>query len=144
MFQKLKLKYPDTEYPSNIGQKWSIKEETELLEELDTNIDIDSIAQHHNRTIGGINARRSLIAYKMFLNKNSIEEIINKTKLDKLEIENTIEIRQKIKTNKVNQITKPITIENEMVEMKNSIKELQHTIKELVELMKAAYEFENV
>ena len=74
---------------------------------------------------------------------NEITEI-NKTKLDKLEIENTIEIRQKIKTNKVNQITKPITIENEMVEMKNSIKELQHTIKELVELMKAAYEFENV
>ena len=46
------------EYPSNMGQKWSDEEEILLLEELNNNIDIEIIAQKHNRTIGGITPTR--------------------------------------------------------------------------------------
>ena len=58
------------------------EEETLLLEELSKNIDIQLIAQFHNRTIGGINARRREIAYKLYSNNTSMEDIILKTKLD--------------------------------------------------------------
>jgi hypothetical protein len=80
----------DTEYPSNMGQKWSDEEEIILLDELNNNIDIEIIAQKHSRTIGGINSRRREIAYKMYLKNLSIEEIIRQTKLDNTSIEETI------------------------------------------------------
>ena len=82
MLQRLKMENPDKEYPSNIGLTWFEDEETILLEELNKNIDIETISQKHKRTIGGINARRREIAYKMYLKNISIEEITEKTKLD--------------------------------------------------------------
>ena len=62
---------------------------------MDNNIDIETIAQKHSRTIGGIESRRREIAYKMHLNKMPYEEIIRKTKLDYNIITQTIEKRQK-------------------------------------------------
>ena len=74
----------DTEIDlSNRGQKWTNQEETLLLEEISKNMDIELIAQSHNRTVGGINARRREIAYKLYKNDIPVEEIIVKTKLDK-------------------------------------------------------------
>jgi len=86
----VRISNEDTTYPSNMGQKWSDEEEILLLEELNNNIDIEIIAQKHNRTIGGINSRRKEIAYKMYLKNVSIEEIIRQTKLDNNSIEETI------------------------------------------------------
>ena len=71
----VRISNEDKEYPSNMGQKWSDEEETLLLEELNNNIDIEIIAQKHNRTIGGINSRRQEIAYKMYLKNVTIEKI---------------------------------------------------------------------
>ena len=82
---------PDKEYPSNHLKKWSDEEEIELLEELNKNIDIEIIAQNHNRTKGGISSRCQHIAYKMYLKNISIEEIIEKTKLDEKSINKIIE-----------------------------------------------------
>ena len=48
-------------------QKWTDEEETLLLEELNKNIDIETISQTHNRTIGGINSPHREILYKMYL-----------------------------------------------------------------------------
>lgn len=79
--QMLKIKNPDKEYPSNLGVKWGENEENTLLEELNKNIDIEIIAQHHKRTIGGINSRRREIAYKLYLDNYSITEIIEKNKI---------------------------------------------------------------
>jgi len=145
MLQWLKTKYSDKEYPSNLGQKWSDEEEILLLEELSKNIDIQLIAQYHNRTTGGINARRREIAYKLYNNNNSMEEIILKTKLDEDQIIETIKKLQNNpkKCKSVTEIKKPFSIESEIDEMKNDIKELKNTIKELVEMMKAVYEFED-
>ena len=87
----VRISNEDTEYPSNMGQKWSDEEEILLLEELNNNIDIETIAQKHSRTIGGINSRRREIAYKMHLKNVSIEEIIKQTKLDYDGIKQTIQ-----------------------------------------------------
>ncbi len=145
MLKMLKSKNPDKEYPSNTGQKWTDEEEILLLEELSKNIDIQLIAQYHNRTTGGINARRREIAYKLYNNNNSMEEIILKTKLDEDQIIETIKKRQNNpkKCKSVIEIKRPFSIESEIDEMKNDIKELKNTIKELVEMMKAVYEFED-
>ena len=141
MLKMLKSQNPDKEYPSNTGQKWTNEEEILLLEELSKNINIQLIAQCHNRTTGGINARRREIAYKLYNNNNSMDEIILKTKLDRECIREIIERRQNNNSKKITEIKKPL--ESEINEMKNDIKELKNTIKELVEMMKAVYEFED-
>ena len=144
MLQWLKTKNSDKEYPSNLGQKWSDEEEILLLEELSKNIDIQLIAQSHNRTIGGINARRKQIVYKLYSNNISIEEIILKTKLEKDQIIEIIKRRQNNPTkSEVIEIKKLFSIESEIDELKNDIKEVKNTLKELVEMMKAVYEFED-
>tara|TARA_B100000424_G_scaffold98362_1_gene73789 strand:+ start:415 stop:867 length:453 start_codon:yes stop_codon:yes gene_type:complete len=145
MLKMLKSQNPDKEYPSKTGKKWNDEEETLLLEELSKNIGIQLIAQSHNRTIGGINARRREIAYNLYINNTTMEEIILKTKLEEDKIMQTIKRRQnhhnKCKT--MTKIKHQFSIEMEINEMKNDIKELKNTVKELVEIMKAAYEFED-
>jgi len=111
---------------------------------LSKNIDIQLIAQSHNRTIGGINARRKQIVYKLYNNNISIEEIILKTKLEKDQIIEIIKKRQNNPTkSEVIEIKKLFSIESEIDELKNDIKEVKNTLKELVEMMKAVYEFED-
>ena len=145
MLKMLKLQNPDKEYPSNMGLKWFEDEEALLLEELKQNIDIETIAQNHNRTKGGINARRREIAYRMYLKNMSIEEIMEQTKLDD-ECMNQIRFEKQIKNyyqTKIFDTKNTISLEREIIEMKNDIKELKNTIKEMVEMMKAVYEFED-
>ena len=142
----LKSQNPDKEYPSRTGEKWSDKEETLLLEELSKNIDIQVIAQCHNRTTGGINSRRYEIAKKLYNNNISMEEIIFKTKLNEDQIIETCDKKlqkKHIKCKSVTEKFKPFSIESEISELKNEIKDLKNTIKELVEMIKAVYEFED-
>lgn len=148
-FQKnFKANNPDKTLPSNLGKKWTEQEESLLLTELDNNIDIEIIAEKHNRTKGSIVSRQKEIAYKMSIKNISMIEIINKTKLDEITINEFIEkksyntsIKKSIKKNKIED--KNFSIEDEINEMKNDIKEFKNTLKELVEMMKAVYEFED-
>ena len=137
MLKMLKMENSDKEYPSNIGLKWFEDEENILLEELNKNIDIETISQNHKRTIGGINARRREIAYKMYLKNICIEEITEKTKLDAETINQTIDNRKNKKK------LRHFSLESEVSEMKNDIKELKNTIKELIEMIKSICEFED-
>ena len=150
----VRISNEDREYPSNMGQKWSDDEEILLLEDLNNNIDIEIIAQNHNRTIGGINSRRREIAYKMYLKNVSIEEIIRQTKLDNNSIEEIIKKRQnnnskKIKTKEIDNVfisinkNDYIELQNDVKNMKNDIKQIKNTLGDLVEMMKAVYEFED-
>jgi len=141
-FQKnFKANNPDKTLPSNLGKKWTEQEESLLLTELDNNIDIEIIAEKHNRTKCGIVSRQKEIAYKMSIKNISMIEIINKIKLDEITINEFIEkksyntsIKKSIKKNKIED--KNFSIEDEINEMKN-------TLKELVDMMKAVYEFED-
>ena len=148
-FQKnFKANNPDKTLPSNLGKKWTEQEESLLLTELNNNIDIEIIAEKHNRTKGSIVSRQKEIAYKMSIKNISMIEIINKTKLDEITINEFIEkksyntsIKKSIKKNEIED--KNFSIEDEINEMKNNIKELKNTLKELVDMMKAVYEFED-
>ena len=102
----VRISNEDTEYPSNMGQKWSDDEEILLLEELNNNIDIETIAQKHSRTIGGINCRRRDIAYKMYLKNMSTEEIIKQTKLDYDCIKQIIEKKQALQEAELRNISR--------------------------------------
>jgi len=132
MMRRLKATNPGVIYPSNMGQKWTDEEENTLLEELECNTPIDTIAKTHKRTTGGINARRRQIAYNMHLKKAPIESIMQVTKLERDLLMEMIDRRQQ----KANS--------NEMNEIKNNINELRHEVNELVEMLNAIYTFENV
>lgn len=143
-----KSKNQDKIIPTNLGKKWTEQEETLLLTDLDNNMDIESIAEKHNRTKGSILSRQKEIAYKMYVKKISMEEIINKTKLDKFTVNEYIEkklyntgIKNCIKKNKIED--KKFSIEDEIIYIKKDISEIKNTLKELVEMMKAVYEFED-
>lgn len=127
----LKTKIPDKDYPTNMGQKWTDEEENTLLQELDKNINIKTIAQTHNRTIGGIRGKQRTIAYNMYIKKVPIEEIIIRTKLNKEQIMKTITRKENHK--KIE--PKKISFSNEIIEMRYEIKELKNTIKELVSVI---------
>lgn len=133
-----------------------------MLQELNNNINIETIAQAHNRTVGGIKGRQLSIAYKMYCNKVCINEITTKTKLSKEEILELVakkeNLQKKTKPEKKqlfeqNQLVldnefKELKIEIkdlklEIKDLKFEIKEIKNTVQELVEMMKAVYEFED-
>lgn len=83
-----------------VGSKWSYKEELELLDEINENKTVKQIAEKHERTIGGINSRIHHIAYNMYKNDIPINEIENKTRLNrrvKKNVHNNEEIYEKLK-----------------------------------------------
>ena len=141
----------EDELPTNVvtqskGQKWTIEEETQLLEELDKGLDNDSIAKIHKRTIGGITSRIRGVAYKMYIDNNSIEDISNKTKLDEIQILDIFERQQyKLRQKEETKVEKNdyIKLQNDVINMKNEIVELKTSITELIYMMKAVYEFED-
>ena len=145
MLKMIKNKNPDKEYPSNTGQKWTEEEESILLEELEKNIDVDTIAQSHDRTVGGINSRRKEISYKMYINNISMEQIIQKTKLEADIIMQNIKKKQNYTPKKTDPIKNKtqFSIESEIREIKNDINELKDTITQLVDMIKSVYEFED-
>jgi len=142
-FQKnFKSNNSDKIVPSNLGKKWSKEEESLLLTQLDNSLDIEIIAEKHNRTKGSIVSRQKEIAYKMSIKNISMIEIINKTKLDEITINEFIK-KKSDNTSIKKSIKKNFSMEDEINEMKNDIKEFKNTLKELVEMMKAVYEFED-
>lgn len=102
--------------PSNYGKKWSDYEDNTLLYKLEKNIDIETIAQLHKRSIGAIKIRQRTIAYNLYLKKMSIDEIINLTKLDKEQITEAIESREMRKAY-IEQVKKEKLVINEKIEL---------------------------
>lgn len=138
-----KLNYNSALRP-NVGKLWSDNEENLLLEELNDDIDIETIAENHGRKKGGIIARQREIAYKMYKKDISIEEIIKKTKLDNESINKIIERKenQYFKQKEVDNISININkndyieLRNDIYELKNEINSLRNTTEELVKIIK--------
>jgi 5-methylcytosine-specific restriction endonuclease McrA len=86
MLKNIKAKYPERNYPSALGERWSKEEDQNLLNEVKENLDVKTIANNHNRTIGGIKARIEKIAYDMHKNNANIDDIIISTKLTEKQI----------------------------------------------------------
>lgn len=86
-----------------MNKKWSDIEEKLLVELLKQNKTIKEIAKEHGRTEGAIKARQQLIAMELYNNNNTIEEIMNITKLSEKEINNYI-LKKELKEQAMNKI----------------------------------------
>jgi hypothetical protein len=146
-----KSKNPDVDYPQNWMKKWLKEEDDQLLEELNKDTNMETIAQIHKRSVRSVECRREMIIYNLHINNTPIEEIIIKTKLDK---EKILEIIEKNKSNVESKTEKKvkdkkqtdkdkIIIDTEIIELKNEIKnlkceiiELKNTMKEFIEALK--------
>lgn len=75
--QKLK-ENPDT---ANIGKKWSDEEISELLKQIKDNVDLNTIAVLHKRTVGSITSKLLQIAYKYVMvnnqDLNKVSKLVN-------------------------------------------------------------------
>jgi hypothetical protein len=127
MLTYLKTKNPDKVYPTNFYKNWTVDEENTILEELSKDMDISAIAEAHERTLGSITSRIKDIAYRMHIKSVSMEEIMQKTKLNNIEILDHI-------ARKENQLKKksPDVAQNlEIAELKTEIINLKKDIAEL-------------
>ena len=82
MLKMVQASHPDIDLPSGFGKKWTDIEEQQLLNELEIQMDLEAIAQNHNRTAGGIQSRINGIIYQMYIDGKPINDImkqLNKT-----------------------------------------------------------------
>lgn len=167
MYKMLNTMYPDKEYPENLGKQWLEEEDQILLDELQNNIDIETIAENHKRSRGGIIARRREIVYKMHLEQKPIEIIMKKINLDyetirKIISESAVKKNKEYEKKPVKKEKKPVKktttecsddgveivsphleLKEEIINLKKDVLELKSDIKCLIEMMKAVYEFED-
>jgi hypothetical protein len=112
------------EKPSNFMVRWTTEEENLLLQELKDNIGIEEIAKSHKRTLGGIIGRQKTVAYKMYLDEVTDEDILSITKLSEGQFRESIakyDARAKRKTNKniiANDIPNPVIQQSVLEDMK--------------------------
>lgn len=103
----------NTKYPIRMGEKWSDQEDMRLLKSIQEGKDIEIIACEHQRTVGGVNARRHIIATNYYFNNQlSIEQIIKYTGLTRYQIEDAIKKREMIEELKMIKNPKK-TLEND-------------------------------
>jgi ATP-dependent DNA helicase PIF1 len=126
--------------PSAKGQRWSVEEDSQLLDELKKEISIPTIAKIHNRTYGGIKSHILEIACKMMNNHIPMEEIIQSTKLDEIQINEAMEkkkyyqqktqVNRNVKAQEKAEKAEKASTKNENTEHKNantSSDEVKHT-----------------
>jgi hypothetical protein len=129
MFQGMAQTNP-TKYPARMGKSWNDDEDIKLLTSIQDNKSTADIAAEHERTIGGINARRRELAADYWFNNNMpIQEIMSITGLSQYDIEKTIEKKSKAKK-------PPPPQSNEITELRNEVAELKETMMEMLKLIK--------
>jgi hypothetical protein len=142
--EKYKLANPDKEIPSNMGSKWTTTEEQSLLDNLKNNLDIEDIAKKHCRTTGAINARREVIALRLYNeNKFAIDKIEVITRLSEKTILEAIERKNKKYKNDINYTYNVdrnsdnidiINLKLDLQRCQEEIKEMKENIKNIMEL----------
>lgn len=135
--EKYKLANPDKEIPSNMGSKWTTIEEQTLLDNLKNDLDIEDIAKKHSRTTGAINARREVIALRLYNeNKFAIDKIEVITRLSEKTILEAIERKNKKYKNDIN-YTYNVDRNSDnidIINLKLDLQRCQEEIKEIKEL----------
>jgi len=127
-FMTLVAENPD-KYPARMGQPWTVKETTDLMDAIQNGELLKDIAILHERTVGGIKGQLGKIAADLhFKNKASLEDIMTVTSLSRGEIENAIFTREE-KMNERNMRKKKADVGDMMRE----IGEMKKMLIELVE-----------
>jgi hypothetical protein len=144
---------------NRIGSSWTAEEDAQLLQELNTTVEIDEIARNHRRTPGAIRTRCHVIAYRMHCDNIDINIIKLQTRLCERVIHEIIAKKEgmtnkpavnpsttkEVKTKKTasKPSTEPVNIlQTDILEMKKDIAELKESVKEIVDMLKAIYDFE--
>lgn len=151
------------EKPANHNKPWTRKDEDYLLNEIKDNKPLKSIAFSMERTKGSITSRIKIIAYEMYMDGKSMNEILEITKLGEITLREYILIKEEAKqakeTKKINEeknkrsliLNQKVildqkvtlhTINSEIICIKNEIKSMKSSINELSDMIKAIYEFE--
>lgn len=96
MYKMVMAKKPDVELPTEFGKKWTELEEQQLLNELEIDMDCNTVAENHKRTLGGIRSRIYEMAYRMYLKNAPKEEIMKTMRLTEGHLDDII-ARQTVK-----------------------------------------------
>ena len=73
--------FQKTDTTENFLVRWTVKEDNQLLEELQQGLHKKIIALNHKRTIGGIRCRIFKLAYLDYLSGNTKENLCSKFNL---------------------------------------------------------------
>ena len=101
MYKIVMAKKPDVELPAEFGKKWTELEEQQLLNELDIDMDCNTVAENHKRTLGGIRSRIYEMAYRMYLKNVPKDEIMKKMRLTEGHLDDIIARRTVKEDNKM-------------------------------------------
>jgi hypothetical protein len=131
MYQKMVAENPE-KYPARMGMAWTKDEVTDLLSAVKNGDSIETIAHHHERTVGSIRARLLYIATDMHnTSKKSLEEIQLTTGLTGEQIKDAIEKRQEIAKEKTSP-RKTSRSEPTMSEVVAMISDIQITVHKIL------------
>lgn len=120
-----KEKLPD--YEKNIGNPWTSEEDSQLISEYNSNVNITEICRIHRRNIGGITSR--LKRLNCINARSDIKEYSrNKREENQYNIKDIIDMKQDIKEMK--QDIKHI------IDTLKDIKENQYNIKHIIDIVK--------
>ena len=142
------------EKPANHNKPWTRTDEDYLLNGLKDNESLVSIALSMKRTKGSIASRVKIIAYEMYMDGKSMNEILEITKLGEITLREYILKKEEAKikyeekkkgaltVHSENQKVTLQTINSEIICIKNEIQSMKSAINELSHMIKAIYEFE--
>jgi hypothetical protein len=117
-------KKPDIELPTEFGKKWTEMEEQQLLNELEIDMDCNTVAENHKRTLGGIRSRIYEMAYRMHQNNTLKEEIMKTMRLTEGHLDDII-ARQTVKEdNKMKRKERKEPEEKPLIQMNRPVLEL--------------------
>jgi hypothetical protein len=130
--EKYKLANPDKDIPKNMGSKWTEIEESELLANIQNQLDIEEVAKKHSRTRGAITARLEVIAMRMYEeNRYDAEHIEKATRMNERCIRDAIDKRDKNKSKYETKYSHSHTDNTDIANLKKEIIELKAIIKDL-------------
>jgi hypothetical protein len=147
MIKTLATKYPG-KYPARMGQPWADDETQKLLQAVKRSESHDQMAKTHERTIGSIRAKLSMLAYEYYQEEVPIEKIQIYTGLDKEVIVDSIarrtwqdENKKKKNEAKLEIYDSPLVEFNEkkntqLTEIIDLLKEMKGMMAEMIRLQK--------
>jgi hypothetical protein len=130
--EKYKIANPDKDIPKNMGSKWTEIEESELLANIQNQLDIEEVAKRHSRTRGAITARLEVIAMRMYEeNRYDAEHIEKATRMNERCIRDAIDKRDKYKSKYETKYSHSHKDNTDIANLKKEIIELKAIIKDL-------------
>lgn len=112
--------------------RWTKNEEKELIDKIENNFTIDELSLHHNRSINSIQNRIKKIAYDLYIEGNSVKNIIIKTKLTEKQINKIINNKNKQYEKKRKEYREK---NHEDIDFKNEISNINDKLDQLFNLL---------